>query len=361
MHIETYFSEVKAKDEPFVYHEIRHKRIAGKQVEYYIINKAKTSFRFNKRQFIALMLIAFDIITRPRNIRKSISNFKAVVLSCYYYQDIACNSDINVHFIGKRLVYAWIAYPNNKIRIIGHANDCLYLTKLEAFILKRVHSVDVISNYAKGQLELQIDFKREINLIRNSYSEQEFKHSQKSGGKGILTLAYFGRFVPMKGLVEFIKMLNKNITDGRQINLDLYGKSNLYLVNSILPLSSEGVNLKYTGYLDPDLVSGQMAKYDAVLLPAIVSHDQKGYVNIDGIPTIFQESLSQGIPVITDAVGGIEEIIWHGVNGIILSRLSYIDDMWQIKNIKENIDSQFWVEYFNALNTMNKYDIGNRI
>jgi len=71
--------------------------------------------------------------------------------------------------------------------------------------------------------------------------------------------------------------------------------------------------------------------------------------------------LSQGIPVITDAVGGIEEIIWHGVNGIILSRLSYIDDMWQIKNIKENIDSQFWVEYFNALNTMNKYDIGNRI
>jgi len=355
MHTEIYISEVDKKSEPFVYHEIRLKEIALIAVKYLCFQTdLKLNLKLNLRLFIALFFLLYGFLITLGNFRKHVSDLKGIWISFFYKIDcqIIDIEKINVHFIGKRLIYAWIRFGGDKLRIVCHANDNYAITPLNLFILKNVNEINVISNYAKGQLDAQLRYSKKIRLIRNSYSGQVLKNQNYNFKRcDELVLCYFGRFVPMKGLDIFIKELCDKIDI--KITIDLFGKKTDFLETSLLCFNSSNIKVNYCGYIDPDDVTNRMRNYDSLLLPARVVKSKNGIIDLDGIPTVFQEAMEAGIPVITNDIGGIEEIIWHGVNGLIISRLNNINEIGEIIQIKNKMNVEIWVDYFNRLNILN--------
>lgn len=360
MRTEIYISEVDEKAEPFVYHEIRLKKKALVAVKYFCLQTdLKLNLKLNLRILVALFFLLYGFLFALRNFRKHISDFKGIWISLFYKINypIVDIDKINVHFIGKRLIFAWIRFGGDKLRIVCHANDNYAITPLNLFILKNVNEINVISNYAKGQLDAQLRYSRNIRLIRNSYSGQVLKNInydfKRCEG---LSLCYFGRFVPMKGLDIFIKELCDKIDV--KITIDLFGKKTDFLKTSLLCFNSNNVKVNYCGYIEPDDVTNRMRNYDSLLLPARVLKNKNGIIDLDGIPTVFQEAMEAGIPVITNDIGGIEEIIWHGANGLIMSRLNNISEICEIIQIKKNMNVDIWVDYFNRLNILNDKSYG---
>ncbi len=363
MHTEIYISEVDVKTEPFVYHEIRLKKNSEILIKYFCFKtNLRLKLELNARALIGIGLLFFGFVFEIRNFRKHLSDLKGLYLSIFYVIDDSLQDaeKINIHFVGKRLIFAWIKFGGRKIRVVCHANDCYSITPLNLFILKRVNEINVISNYAKGQLDLQLKYNKEVRLIRNSFSGQvlsNIMHTVETNN--MLKLCYFGRFVPMKGLDLFVNEIARK--GGFKITIDLYGKKSDFLERVLLNLDIENINLNYCGYVEPDLVVDIMKNYDSLLLPARVVKNASGIVDLDGIPTVFQEAMQAGIPVITNDVGGIEEVIWHGLNGIIMSRLNNIKELQEIAEIKKRMNNQIWLDYFSRMNTLSdfKYDFSS--
>ena len=360
MRTEIYISEVDEKVEPFVYHEIRLKKDAGIGVRYFCLARdLKFNLKLNLRLLVAISLLLYGFIFSMFNFRKHLSDLKGIWISLCYKINYPIGSvdKINVHFIGKRLIFAWIRFGGDKLRIVCHANDNYAITPLNLFILKNVNEINVISDYAKGQLEAQLNYSRKIRLIRNSYSGQLLVNKNIIPGRcDGLRLCYFGRFVPMKGLDIFIEELCEK--SDIKITIDLFGRKTDFLETSLLCFNSNNVKVNYCGYIDPDDVTNCMKSYDSLLLPARVVKNKNGIIDLDGIPTVFQEAMQAGIPVITNDIGGIEEVIWHGVNGLIMSRLNHINEMCEIVKIRKNMNVDIWVDYFNRLNILNDNSYG---
>lgn len=344
---DIYISDCPIWHEPFVFHE---QRLSAIPAEYLEFTGYKFSLKFLNRRILLIMSLFFLVIIEPRKWRLYASDLHGLYCGIFRSKNLSNYSRIRVHFLSKRLIYACCNSRDLKrINLTIHAGDALAITKLRLYLLMKIGDIKVISSYAKGQVDMRLNYRRKIQLIRNSYSGQniESKHKLRDDGK-TLRLVYFGRFTSKKGLIEFAE---RALEEGLlKISVDLYGRENQYLGN-VLNSSNKAIEFAYKGFVDPNKVIEIMRLYDALVVPSVVSREFFGALELDGIPTVFQEAISCGLPIITNAVGGIEEIVWHGLNGVILDRLeSYHEIRSVLAQCKQLNYTGLFKEYFNLLN-----------
>lgn len=139
-----------------------------------------------------------------------------------------------------------------------------------------------------------------ITVIANGVDLARFKERPVSGGDKA-TFLYFGRLEAEKGLTILEEVFTK-------LHQELPNTSLLIVGNGPYQVrSADGVAVRLAvGYDDiPDL----LAKADVFVLPTL---------RVEGLPMTLVESAAAGLPIIASDIGGNNEIVKSGVNGLLI-------------------------------------------
>lgn len=72
--------------------------------------------------------------------------------------------------------------------------------------------------------------------------------------------------------------------------------------------------VEITGYLPKDRVREMMCSARVVAVPSVIASNG----DTDGVPFVLMEAMAMGKPCISTAVGGIDEVITHGEDGLLV-------------------------------------------
>lgn len=141
--------------------------------------------------------------------------------------------------------------------------------------------------------------------------------SQLTGGEspGEVKVLGLGRFVYKKGFDKLISAMAGVVEYYPQARLILGGDGSLK--QELIDLAEQaGLNkhVTFPGSIPWNEVPRFLADGDIFVLPSI--RDRGG--NVDGLPTVLLEAMSSGLAVIASEIGGVNLVIEHERNGILV-------------------------------------------
>lgn len=168
---------------------------------------------------------------------------------------------------------------------------------------KAVDIVVGVSDYIKNRFQQSNYFKNATFLtIHNARNIQDVNVKNSWNQNNPLRIGYIGTISKAKGvewlIQEFLK-LKINAT------LNISGKGNLQYVNYLKALAHSDNRIFFLGYISPE------THYSQINLSVIPS------LWPDTFPGVAFESCAYNVPVIASKLGGLPEIIKHGLNGLL--------------------------------------------
>ena len=128
----------------------------------------------------------------------------------------------------------------------------------------------------------------------------EFR-KKKFNSKSEITFGFMGRVIPVKGIKILLQSFSN--LDQNSSQLLIYGNSENYL-KYLRKYASD--NVKFEGSFKNEEINSILNKIDVLIVPSL------WYENS---PLVIQEAFLAGIPVITSNIGGMKELVQHGING----------------------------------------------
>ena len=131
------------------------------------------------------------------------------------------------------------------------------------------------------------------------FKKKTFKKSSR------IHFGFIGRVIPVKGikiLLQAYSSLEENSS-----KLLIYGNSEKY-IKYLKKYANENVFFK-GGFKNGD-INSILKQIDVLIAPSIW---------FENSPLVIQEAFLAGIPVITSDIGGMKELVTHGINGFIFS------------------------------------------
>jgi len=120
-----------------------------------------------------------------------------------------------------------------------------------------------------------------------------------------LTFGYTGRIIPVKGVALLLEAFKR--FEGRGHRLLVFGDD-----SSVRPYlkrrASSDTHLM--GSYDNQSIDCILDRIDVLVVPSIW---------LENSPLVIQEAFLKGVPVITSDLGGMAELVKHGVNGLLFS------------------------------------------
>ncbi|KYC36862.1 glycosyl transferase group 1 [Scytonema hofmannii PCC 7110] len=134
-----------------------------------------------------------------------------------------------------------------------------------------------------------------------------------------LKIAFLGRIEPIKGIDILLKAFQT--TPQLAATLDIYGisqnsASDAYQTQ-LLNLVKQDTRISFKSPVSPTQVVNLLTDYDLLAVPSQW---------LETGPLVVLEAFAAGIPVIGSNLGGIAELVQHGVNGILVEPASV--DAW---------------------------------
>ncbi len=136
-------------------------------------------------------------------------------------------------------------------------------------------------------------------------------------------ILYLGRLSSEKGVKTLIKSLS--LIDGIVLKVAGSGPDEEYLKNKALELS--GAQVEFLGHIGGREKQTVIAEALCTVVPS------EWYENF---PISVVESMSLGTPVVASNMGGLPDMIEHGVNGLLFEAGNHIDLADCIRSISEN-------------------------
>jgi len=273
--------------------------------------------QFGRRLWPALKCLAGDVW---RSGPLKISNWKLV------YQFFAGGklarqlmrqgcTHLHVHFahVPTQIAMYASALSGVPFTVMAHANDIFedgILLKEKAARAKRMLT---ISEYNRHYLESLGIPAAQLAVVRCGVS-----FSPRSGPLrppvGVFKIASLGRMVEKKGfdvLIEAVALLRKS---GVRVELCIAGDGPLLSNMELLAQAACGLEgVSFIGSLPHNEVAGWMQQYDAFVLAC--KQDAQG--DMDGIPVVLMEAMSQQVPVVSTRLSGIPELVMHDTTGLL--------------------------------------------
>jgi sugar transferase (PEP-CTERM/EpsH1 system associated) len=152
---------------------------------------------------------------------------------------------------------------------------------------------------------------RKVKLIRNGINTQAFNLTKTAGNA--VRFIHIARFNPVKDqanlLHAFALLVNKNGLKPIEVKLTMVGDGEL--MTSLKALTTElSLNeyVQFTGARND--IAELLSTADVFVLSSIA----------EGIPMTVLEAMSSGLAIISTRVGGLPELIEHGVSGYLVDK-----------------------------------------
>lgn len=152
--------------------------------------------------------------------------------------------------------------------------------------------------------------KERITVIRNGIAVNRFSHPRmapSTHSAHALRITFAGHFGAHKGVATLIEALA--LTSNTVLQLVGTGPEQKVYAERITTLGLEN-RVQFLGKVAPADMPGIYACSDLVILPSIWPENQ---------PVCLMEAMAAGVPVVASRLGGIPELIEHGVNGLLFS------------------------------------------
>lgn len=127
---------------------------------------------------------------------------------------------------------------------------------------------------------------------------------------GPLRLLYVGRLVPVKGVERLIEAVERLVTDGRDVTLDVVGDGkSARKLRERAASSSAAEAITFHGFVPfGDELFAKYRTADAFVLPSYS----------EGFPNVLLEAAAHGVPIVSTRVGGIDELLGHEREGLLV-------------------------------------------
>ena len=190
-----------------------------------------------------------------------------------------------------------------------------YINDTEWMLTYESSEVIVNSNYMKNELQRLFGLPYEkINVVPNGVNinlfngiERDYDFRRQYAMDNEKIILFMGRLVYEKGIQHLIAAMPKILANYNDAKLIIAGKGGMIdeLKNEVYSL---GLNDKvyFTGYLSSQNVQKMYKCADIAVFPS--TYEPFGIVALEG--------MLSGTPVVVSDIGGLNEIVDHGINGM---------------------------------------------
>lgn len=243
-------------------------------------------------------------------------------------------SHLHVHFADVPAQIAMYASAMSGIpfTIMAHANDIFEHALLLRQKADRATKMVTISEFNRAFLEKAGVPIGKLAIVRCGVSFRLLPPARQFRKQGRYRLGTLARLVEKKGIDVLIRAIAELRNRPYEIELSISGDGPLREELSALA-DTLGVAqfVKFEGALAHGEVAAWMRSLDAFVLAC--KKDRNG--DMDGIPVVLMEAMSQSVPVISTRISGIPELIIHDRTGLLANPDDYQDLSIQIDKLME--------------------------
>ena len=190
-----------------------------------------------------------------------------------------------------------------------------YINDTEWMLTYEANEVIVNSNYMKSEVQrlFGLPFEK-INVVPNGVNlnkftgmDRDYSFRRKYAMDNEKIILYVGRLVYEKGVQHLIAAMPKILSNYNDAKLIIAGRGGM-MDELRAEASNLGLNDKiyFTGYLNSKQVQKMYKCADVAVFPS--TYEPFGIVAL--------EAMLAGVPTVVSDVGGLDEIVTHGVDGM---------------------------------------------
>jgi len=227
----------------------------------------------------------------------------------------SCNLDIvHAHYAVPNAVSAYLAKKicNDSAKVVTtlHGTDSYFVglhpsyKEVTQFSMQQSDALTTVSTYLKERTMAEFDISQDIKVIPNFVDPQKFTRLEKNRERK--TICHSSNFRPIKRIPDIIKAF-KSILEEIDCDLALIGNG------PERPMAEElarklGISSRIHFFGNVKNVQDVLCKSDLFLLPS--ENESFGLAAL--------EAMSCEVPVVASDVGGLRELISHGVDGYLI-------------------------------------------
>lgn len=251
---------------------------------------------------------------------------------------------LHVHFahVPTQIAMYASAFSGVPFTVMAHANDIFedgILLQKKAARAKRMLT---ISEFNRRYLQSLGIPPAQLAVVRCGVSFAPRSGPDRQPG-AVFQIASLGRMVEKKGFDVLIRAVALLRQRGLQVELSLAGDGPLLSNMKLLAKDLCGLEgIFFIGSLPHHKVADWMQQHDAFVLAC--KQDSQG--DMDGIPVVLMEAMSQGVPVVSTKLSGIPELVLHGKTGLLAEPGNaedlalQLEALWQSAELREHLATQ---------------------
>ncbi len=193
------------------------------------------------------------------------------------------------------------------ITLVGSSHSFKPVT---AFSIERSDAVTAVSRYLRDETYRQLEVHKEIEVVHNFVDPESHKFRGAScppdkGADRQVTLMHISNFRPLKRLGDVVRIFER-VRQRLNARLVLVGDGPEY--GSTMELVGElGLSqwVRFVGVVED--IASVLKGADLLLLPS----------ETESFGLVALEAMASGVPVVATEVGGLPEVVEHGVTGFL--------------------------------------------
>ena len=218
-------------------------------------------------------------------------------------------------------------YDNNELRITDIVPNYLNMTRTQFLVKNKIVISSYLNNYYSSSNNILIPPLCDRTDLKWQSSVEDERIKPYDG----ITLIYAGTPAKKDCVHTIINAVNTLAEGGEHIRFIILGISKEYYLkrySSYLLNNKLNKNIIFLGRMPQEVIPAYYKMADFMVL--LREPTRK---NMAGFPTKFAESITAGIPVITNATSDLSKYVLYGKTGYLVDRHSYNDLLELLRNV----------------------------
>jgi glycosyltransferase involved in cell wall biosynthesis len=176
-------------------------------------------------------------------------------------------------------------------------------------VFNTVNLVVVLSDSWKSYFQSKFP-QASIKVLANPVQGEKFSLvREKVGNDEMVRFLFLGRLSNRKGVDLLLGACDELNQQGLQFKVSLTGDGSISEYQELIAARDLADKVEMNGWIDGDLKLEFLKSHDVLVLPS----------RNEGLPVSIIEAMASSMPVIASKVGGIPELVEHGVTGFLFS------------------------------------------